>query len=99
MSLTTVPISEESQQILRQLAEQTGQSMGDVLDKALEDYRRKVFLDAVNSGYAALRAEPEAWAEFEAERTALDGSLMDGLDPSERWSEDGHCLTTGDEGN
>ena len=66
------------------------------MDKTLEEYRRKKFLHAVNAGYAALRADPEAWAEFEAEREACDATLMDGLDASERWSEDGRCLTVPD---
>jgi hypothetical protein len=98
MSLATVPISDASRQMLQQLAEHTGQSMSDVLDKALEAYRRKVFLDAVNAGYAALRDDPVAWAEFESERKEWDATLMDGLDLNERWSEDGRCLTTPDEG-
>ena len=38
MSAPTVPISEASHQILKSLANQTGQTMTDVLDKAL-DYR------------------------------------------------------------
>ena len=68
------------------------------MDKPLESYRRKMFLDALNLGYAALRADPEAWAEFESERNAWDATLMDGLEPNERWSEDGRCLTGRDEG-
>ena len=65
--------------------------MTEVLDKALDAYRRKVFFEQMNAGYAALRADPEAWAEFEAERKAWDATLMDGLDPDERWTEDGRC--------
>jgi hypothetical protein len=41
----------------------------------------------VDAGYAALRADPEAWAEVEAERKLWDATLMDGLDPKERWTE------------
>jgi hypothetical protein len=40
-----------------------------------------------------LRADPEAWAEERRERELWDATLMDGLDPDERWSNDGHCLT------
>jgi len=92
MSAPTVRISEASYQILKELAEQTGQPMMEVLDKALDAYRRKVFLDAVNAGYAVLRADPEAWAEVEEERRSMDGCLMDGLDPNECWGEDGDLL-------
>jgi hypothetical protein len=40
----------------------------------------------------ALRADSEAWAEHLAERKLWDATLMDGLDPDERWIEDGRCL-------
>lgn len=93
MSAPTVPISEASQQILKELTEQTGQTMTAVLDTALEAYRRKLFLDKVNAGYAELRADPEAWAEHLAERKQWDAALMDGLDRDERWTDDGRCLT------
>jgi hypothetical protein len=92
MSAPTVRISETSHLVLKELAEQTGQTMMEILDKALDAYRRQVFLDAVNAGYAALRADPAAWAEHLAERKLWDATLMDGLDPEERWTEDGRCL-------
>jgi hypothetical protein len=93
MSAPTVRISEASHQVLKELAEQTGQTMMEVLDKALDAYRRKVFFEQLNAGYAELRADPEAWAKHLAERQVWDATLMDGLDPDERWTEDGHCLT------
>jgi hypothetical protein len=92
MSTPTVPISEASHRVLQELAEQTGQTMTAILDKALDAYRRKVFFEQLNADYAALRADPEAWAEMEAERKLWDATLMDGLDPDERWTEDGRCL-------
>jgi predicted transcriptional regulator len=92
MSAPTVRISEKSHRVLKELAEQTGQTMMEVLDKALDAYRRQVFLDAVIAGYAALRADPEAWAEHLAERKLWEATLMDGLDPEERWTEDGRCV-------
>ena len=92
MSTSTVRISASSHQILCALAEQTGQTMMGVLDLALNAYRRKVFLDELNAGYAALRADPKSWAQLEAERNAWDATLMDGLDRDERWTKDGRCL-------
>jgi hypothetical protein len=97
MSAPTVRISEASHRVLQELAEQTGQTMTEVLDKALDAYRRQVFLEAVNAGYAALRADPQAWAEHLPERKVWDATLMDGLDPEERWTEDGRCLNPGPE--
>jgi hypothetical protein len=92
MSTPTVSISETAHRILRELSEQTGLSPAEVLDRALDAYRRRVFFEQLNAGYAALRADPEAWAELEAERKLWDATLMDGLDPDERWTEDGRCL-------
>ena len=67
-SVPTVRISEASQLVLKELAEQTGQTEMEVLDKALDAYRRQVYVEAVNAGYAALRADPKAWAEHLTER-------------------------------
>lgn len=92
MSAPTVRVSEASHRILKDLAKQTGQTMMDVLDEALDAYRRKLFFEQMNAGYAELRADPEAWSEVEAERKLWDATLMDGLDPDERWTEDGRCL-------
>ncbi len=91
MSTPTIPISESSHQLLKALSHQTGQTMSDVLDQAVDAYRRKLFLDQVNAGYAELRADPQAWAEHLAERQQWDATLMDGLDPNEHWTEDGQC--------
>jgi predicted transcriptional regulator len=92
MSTPTVHLSEASHKILKELAEQTDQTMTEVLDKALDAYRRQVFFEQMNAGYAELRADPAAWAEHLAERELWDATLMDGLDPDERWTDDGRCL-------
>jgi hypothetical protein len=93
MAAPTIRISKASHQVLKELAEQTGQTMMDVLDRALDAYRRKLFFEQLNAGYAELRADPEAWAEHLAERKLWDTTLMDGLDPDEHWTEDGRCVT------
>jgi hypothetical protein len=92
MFASSVPISEASYQLLQQLAEQTGQSTVDLLDKALDAYRRKLFFDQLNAGYAELRADPKAWADHLAECKQWDVTLKDGLDADEKWTEDGRCL-------
>lgn len=98
MSTLTIPISESGQHILRELAEQTGQSMTEVLDMALDAYRRKLFFEQLNVGYAELRADPQGWAEELQERKLWDATLMDGLDADECWTDDGCCLTPEKEG-
>ena len=53
--------------------------MQTVLERALEDYRRRRFLEEVNAGYASLRADRRAWSRVQAERRAWDATLADGL--------------------
>jgi hypothetical protein len=92
MSAPTIQISEASHRVLKELAEQTGQTMMEVLDRALDAYRRRVYFEQLNAGYPALRADPEAWPALEEEQKLWDATLMDGLDPNEPWTEDGRCL-------
>jgi predicted transcriptional regulator len=98
MSEVAIPVSEGARRKLQELAEQSGLSVADVLEQAVEDYYGRQFWQAVNRGYAELRANPEAWAAEEAERRAWDGTLMDGLDPAERWADDGTPLPSADAG-
>jgi hypothetical protein len=92
MSASSFELSEASHRTLRDLVEKTGRSESEILDAALDVYRRKVFFEGLAADYAALKADPEAWAEELAERKLLESTLMDGLDPDERWTEDGRCL-------
>ena len=92
MAAPTIPVTETSYRILQDLADRTGQTITDVLDKAVDAYHRKLFFDQLNSAYAALRADPVAWAAVEEERRSMDGCLMDGLDPEECWDENGDLL-------
>lgn len=75
----TVRISQTALQTLRQIAAQAGEPMQAILDKAIEAYRRQLFLKRANEAYAALREKPEAWQEEIAEREAWDVVLYDGI--------------------
>jgi hypothetical protein len=88
MSETSISITETAHRQLCELAEWSGVSLAEALERAVKEQYDRQFWTAVNAGYAALRADPKAWAEVEAERQVWDATLMDGLDPSERWTED-----------
>jgi hypothetical protein len=92
MAETSVPISETTLARLQEMARWWGTTINDVLDQAVQDHFNRKFWDAVNAGYAALRADSAAWSEVEAERKLWDNTLMDGLDPSERWNEEGDTI-------
>jgi predicted transcriptional regulator len=74
-----VRVDDGTHERLHRLAQQAGDSMGAVLAKALEAYEAQAFWRDVTEAYAALRADPQAWAEELAERAEWDGTLGDGL--------------------
>lgn len=98
MSPTTIEISLAALGKLQQLSDQTGEPVVELLNRAVDDLHRKQtcntkeFWEAVNAGYAAMKADPAAWAEEQAERRLWDNTLMDGLDPTDRWTDDGGAL-------
>jgi len=79
MASATVRLAEETRQVLRELAAQSGEPMTVVLEKAVDAYRRHCILEQTNAAYAALRSDPEAWAEELEERRAWEATLLDGL--------------------
>jgi hypothetical protein len=79
MPSATVRIKPQSHQALRELARTSGESLQDVLERAIEEYRRSRILDQVNACYAKLRADPKRWREELEERALSENTLMDGL--------------------
>jgi hypothetical protein len=80
MATTMIRIRPASRQALKEMAALTGQSMQDVLDQAIEERRRKLYLDGLNADYAALKRNPKAWADFNKEMAAWDAANHDGMD-------------------
>jgi hypothetical protein len=76
----TIRIREKSHQALKEMAALTGQSLQDALDQAIEERRRKLYLEGVNADYAALKRNPKQWAEFKKEMAVWDATNLDGMD-------------------
>ncbi len=76
---TTVRIGEEAHHLLRSLAKTEKRPMLAILEQALEEYRRRRFLESVNDAYASIRNDDRAWTELAAERGEWDEALLDGL--------------------
>jgi predicted transcriptional regulator len=70
VSSTTIRVSVEQRDRLRQLAEQRSSSMADTFDAALESLRRDQFYKEMADAEAKLRADPERLAAYQAERDA-----------------------------
>ena len=83
MSTTTVRLSKETHLGLRQIALTEGKSIQTVLEVLVSNYRRRKMLEDGNRAYAALRRNPQAWADEMEERSAWENTLADGLKDDE----------------
>lgn len=75
----TVRIRPETHEKLQKLARDSKRSLPEVLDEAISEYERRIFLEGLSADYARLRADPVAWQEELDERALWDCTLMDGL--------------------
>jgi hypothetical protein len=66
--------------MLLEVANLLGESLQDVLDTAIDEYRTKVFFDLHNAAYAAIRADPALWQAELAERAEWETTVADGLE-------------------
>ncbi len=80
MKATTIRIRSKSHQTLKEIAAVTGQSLQDALEEAIEDRRRKLYLEGVNQDYADLRRDAKKLASFQKEANTWDVTNLDGLD-------------------
>lgn len=79
MHTSPIRISEQSKEILQNVANQTHTSLSAALDKIVEEYRRWCLLNQANEAFARLRGDKMAWKEEQAERVSWDITLSDGL--------------------
>ena len=76
---TTVRISPHSHILLGELSRVTGSPMTEILDAALEGYRRQRLLDQANAAYEVLATDAAAWDSYRQEVESLDATASDGL--------------------
>ena len=79
MASTTVRVTEHTHKVLHELAEATGEPLQQVLEEAVEQYRRGRFFADLQAAYERLAADRAAWQDELIERTELEGTLADGL--------------------
>ena len=87
MSSATVRIKPATLVTLRTLAAKSGRPMSEELEEAVEQRRRQRMFDEANAAWAAMRADPDDWAEEMAERRLWEATLADGADQDEVFPE------------
>lgn len=80
MSSATVRVSKESHMILQEIKGQEGLSAQEILDRALESYRRKLFLKKCAEAYQAAKDDKKIWDDELGEREKWDTTVSDGLE-------------------
>lgn len=75
----TVRIDLTAHAALTEIARAKHLTLTEALARAVEAYRREMMIEAMDVDYAALRADPDAWAEEQADRAAWDTTNADGL--------------------
>jgi predicted transcriptional regulator len=79
MGTVTVRVSTTTRDRIAKLAAEKGTSMTSVIDEAIHDYENKRFFEELNAAVERTRADPKAWAEYQAEVAIFDNAAADGL--------------------
>lgn len=77
---TTIRVSKDIYNIVKSLAQQQNETMQDIIELAVTEYKKKKFFEDLNHAYTKLKSDPEAWQEELAERYEWDHVLNDGLE-------------------
>lgn len=76
---TTIRIKKEYRNMLKEIANNSKTSMQEVLERAIEEYKRIQFFKELNQAYESLQEDKEAWADELEERALWDNTLLDDL--------------------
>jgi predicted transcriptional regulator len=80
MDTLTIRVSRSTHALLQELAVASNVTMSQVVDEAARELREKRFWADYHASYAALRADPVAWADLQEDVAAWDSTLADGLE-------------------
>ena len=78
MDTTTIRVDRDTHSRLLEMSRETGDTVTETVRQAAEALRRLRFGLRVQEEYAALRSDPEAWADYLAE--AESSHVADGID-------------------
>ncbi len=80
MAGTQVRVSNSTHQTLRSLSMEVGESMQTIIEQAVEQYRRRRFLEGLNQDFKALKEDTQSWQEELEERRLWDKTSLDGVE-------------------
>ena len=71
-------LTEEAYSVVVRLANETGQTQQEVLERAVKLYEREQFFAELEADFDRVSSDEVAWAEVVAEREDWDQALVDG---------------------
>ena len=80
MATTQVRVSNSTHQTLRSLSTEAGESMQTIIEQAVEQYRRRRFLEGLSQDFKTLKEDSQSWQEELEERKLWDKTLLDGVE-------------------
>ena len=91
---TTIRIPRTTHKRLKELAAESGERLADILTRAIAHppdgppaEARRRFWRQFNDAYARLKADPVAWAAYQAEQAEWAGTIADGREQDDDWSD------------
>jgi len=78
--MATIRLQDKTHKALKEISRVTGKSLQAALEGAVEQERRRIYLEGLSADYAELRKDPKAWNEFRKELKEWDATLKDGLE-------------------
>ena len=74
---TTIRVTNRARDSVREISKITGKQHVEVVEEAVEVYRRQILLEKANQAYAALKSDQKAWQTETEEREAWDAAIED----------------------
>lgn len=81
--MATVRVEKKLHDTLRELSKAEHRPIGEVIEDAIAKYEKDKFWKGVHEDYARLRANPEAWEDYQREVALWDSLSNDGLENEE----------------
>ncbi len=85
MATTSVRVDPSTHAVLRDLSRQEEKPIGQVVAEAVEQYKKDKFWRELEEDYERLRADPEAWQDYQDEMALWDSTSNDGLESEESY--------------
>jgi len=83
LNTQVVRVPTETHSRLKAMASARGETIGEVLVKAVESFRRQMLLNDANEAFGKLRQNEKLWKDEHHEREEWEATLADGLDNNE----------------